>query len=206
MKRLRNEGGFTLVETFTVIALFAVVSVGFYTTLFMVTRGSQTSRSTAVVSEETRLGFNRMIRDTREAQEIVSATPTAFSVRVDFENDTAGPVTLDFEKSGNAILLEGDVLMRGVACVPGAGGGCAQDVFTYQSNRLEYDWNRDGVTTWQELDASASPTYGVIGVGNNDGVLNVELQFVSDVSFALQVADGSAKSRMFGRAQLRNRR
>ena len=202
-----REDGFTMIEMLTAFALLSIVSVSFFGVLLSTQRSSRSSRSSTVVSEETRLGFNRMVRDTREAQEIVAAAPDAFTARVDFENDNLGPQLLEFKRSGSTILLNEEVLMRGVACIPGAGGGgCAQDVFTFSSNRLEYDWDSNGVTTWQELDQSASPAHGVVGVGNNDGELNVELSYVTDVMFAVQVSNGSSTSRMIAQTQLRNNR
>ncbi len=200
------EAGFTLVELLATMAIFALVSVGFYSVLFSVSRGSRDSRDTTIVAGEARLGFNRMVRDTREGEELEAATPTSFRVRVDFENDGVGPQVLTFSKSGGALLLDGEVLMRGVDCIRAEDGTCAQDVFHFTSNRLEYDWDGDGVTSWQELDASASPAHGVVGVGNNDGQLNEELPFVSDVTFALDVTSGDATTQFVAQAQLRNRR
>lgn len=206
-KMRRDESGFTLVEMLTAIAIFAAVSVSFYQVMFSVVRGSDDAQSVANVSEEARMGFNRMVRDTREGQEITAASPTSFTVRVDYENDTLGPQMLTFSKSGSALLLNGEVLMRGVDCLRQTDGGpCSQDVFTYSSNQLEYDWNRDGVTTWQELDDSADPSRGVVGVGNNDDILNQELSLVSNVTIAMTVDSGRASGRLIAEAQLRNRR
>lgn len=195
-----------MVELLASIGIFALVSTGFYSVLFSVQRGSVTSRATTTVSSEARLGFNRMVRDTREGQEIESATPTSYTVRVDYDSDGLGPQILTYSKSGDKIMLDGETLMKGVDCVRADGGGCSQDVFHYTSNRLEYDWNTDGVTTWQELDESSSSAHGVVGVGNNDGLLNAELPFITDVTFALMVESGSAETQFIAQAQLRNRR
>ena len=204
---LRNERGFTMVEVLTAMAIFAVVSVSFYQVMFSVVRGSDDAQSVARVSEEARMGFNRMVRDTREGQELTAANPESFTVKVDYENDNLGPQFLTFEKDGDRILLNDEVLMEGVDCLrPENGGACQQDIFRYTSNRLEYDWNKDGITTWEELDESADASHGVVGVGNNDDVLNDELAFVTDVTFAVDVSAGDASGRMYAEAQLRNRR
>ncbi len=204
---LRDAKGFTLVELMTAMMIFSIVSVAFYSVMFSAVRGSNDAQSIADVSQEARVGFNRMIRETREASAISNASPTSYTISVDYENDALGAQGLTFSKSGDKILLNGELLMEGVDCLRAAsGGGCAQDVFRYTSNRLEYDWNRDGVTTWQELDESAAPSRGVVGVGNNDGLLNVELPFVTDVTFAVSVTTGDASGRLIGHAQLRNRR
>ncbi|MDQ3986517.1 MAG: prepilin-type N-terminal cleavage/methylation domain-containing protein [Actinomycetota bacterium] len=201
-----SEGGFTLVELLSSIAIFAVVSTGFYSVLFSVQQGSKTSRATTTISSEARLGFNRMVRDTREGEQIETANPTSFTVRVDYESDGLGPQILNYSKSGDRILLDGETLMKGVDCVRAGDGTCSQDVFHYTSNRLEYDWDTDGVTTWQELDESSSSAHGVVGVGNNDGQLNTELPFITDVTFALMVGSGGGNTQFIAQAQLRNRR
>ena len=208
MKR-SDQSGFTLVEMLTAMMIFAVVSVGFYSVMFAVVRGSDDARSVAAVSEEARAGLNRMIRDTREGSELLAAESDSFTVRVNFENDGLGPQDLTYSKFGDRILLDGEELVDGVDCLrqgDSPSNPCQQDVFTYSSDRLQYDWDKNGITTWQELDASASSTHGVVGVGNNDGVLNVELEFLSNVTFALAVSENDANSRFIAEAQLRNRR
>jgi prepilin-type N-terminal cleavage/methylation domain-containing protein len=206
MKLSRSrESGVTMVELLVAIGIFSVVSASFYSVLFAVQRGSDDARSVAAVSEEARLGFNRMVRDTREGLELTAASPDSFTVNVDYENDDLGPQTLTFAKSGNEIQLNGETLIAGVDCIR-RNDVCVQDVFRFTSNRLQYDWDGSGVTTWEELDASAHPSHGVIGVGNNDGVLNVELPFVTDVMFALEITNSESSSELIASAQLRNRR
>ena len=202
----RRDSGFTMTELLVSMLIFSIISASFYALMFTVKSGTKRARDVASVSEEARLGFNRMVRDTREGQELTAASTTSFTVRVDFENDALGPQTLTFSKSGSDIFLNGEKLMGGVDCIKNTTGTCRQSVFRYTSNLLEYDWNKDGITTWQELDVSSDPSHGVVGVGNNDGTLNVELPFVTDVTFALQVTKGGTKSRFVARSQLRNRR
>ena len=203
----RDERGFTLVEMMVAIAVFATLSIGFFSVMFSVSKGSDKSRDIAQVSEEARLGFNRMLRDTREALELTAASATSFSVQVDFEGDGLGPQALTFAKNGDTIQLNGEKLIEGVDCLrTNPTGPCQQDVFRFSSNRLEYDWNGDGITTWQELDDSSHPSHGVVGIGNNDDVLNIELASLTDVTFALSVESGTSTSRLIAQAQLRNRR
>jgi prepilin-type N-terminal cleavage/methylation domain-containing protein len=203
-----KDAGVTMIELLVAIGVFSVVSVSFYSVLFAVQRGSENARSVAEVSEEARLGFNRMVRDTREGLELVSASESEYTVRVDFENDNLGPQDLTYRKTGNEVQLNGETLMEGVDCIRegDSTAPCVQDVFRYTSNRLEFDWNGDGITSWEELDASADPAHGVIGVGNDDDRLNVELPFVTDVMFALQVSNDESDGDLIASAQLRNRR
>jgi prepilin-type N-terminal cleavage/methylation domain-containing protein len=209
MTRDRHEEGFTLIEILVTIGLFSVLSVGFYQVLFASTRHSETSTSIAAVSEEARLGFNRMVRDTREGDSISSATANTYNVKVDFNSDgdydnpnIAGDyedLTFRFVEANNLITLNGEVLIRGVQEIPG------QDIFTYSSNLLQYDWDGNGVTSWQELDQAAA--HGASGVGDSDGSLSDgEYPFISSVGFAFTIVQEDRSADFYAQAQVRNRR
>lgn len=209
MRRTKSEDGFTLIEILVAIGLFSAISIAFYQVLFASQRHSDTSTSIANVSEEARLGFNRMIRDTREGDLIEEAEPTGFNVKVDFDRDgnydnpnAVGDyedLTFTYIADDELIILNGEVLVRGVQKIVG------QDVFSYSSNFLEYDWNADGVTTWQELDQAAA--HGVVDVGNSNGQLDDgEYPFISSVGFAFRVVQEDRSAEFYGEAQVRNRR
>jgi prepilin-type N-terminal cleavage/methylation domain-containing protein len=219
--RSRCDEGFTIVELLVVITLLSIVSVGFYQLLFSVARGTRTAENVARITDEARLGFNRIVRDTREGREISAVStgdPQSFNVLVDFNADgviTPAPdanaqgdyedLTYSYDSSTGQIRLNGELLMTDVQCVEVA--GVCRPVFNYASERLEYDWNGDGVTTWQELDQASGPAHGVIGVSNNNGVLDAgELPFISSVILDLRVVKGDAATTFYARAQLRNNR
>lgn len=219
------------------MGIFAAVSVSFMMVMLSATRGSDTALSVSAVSGEARLGFNRLVRDVREAEDIDAAGPTSFRIFVDFDGwgrptpnqfaqNAAGDfevLTYSFDPTTAEIRLNGEVLMEGVDCPRTSGGSCSQtllgsapwssgaygsnppNVFAYLSNRLEYDWNKDGVTTWQELDLAG--THGIVGVGNNNGILDgAELELISSIAFNFVVSDGDSSSRFRAEAQLRNQR
>lgn len=218
-----NERGFTLVEVLVAISLFAVLSVGFYQLMFAQVAGSERGRDIVRVSEEARLGFNRMVRDTREG-ELLSAgdgcTTTnmtagrCFNVRADFNQNgsyenAAGDyedVTYIYDPAAQQVNL--------IICNPPGSGTCTthllmDDVapitgynpFDFSSNLLEYDLDGNGVATWREIDAAP----GEVGNGNN--VLDSgEFDLLSNVTFALRVTHGEASSDFFAEVQLRNRR
>ncbi|HEX2195491.1 MAG TPA: hypothetical protein VHJ76_01085, partial [Actinomycetota bacterium] len=163
-----------------------------------------------------RLGLNRVVRDTREGSVTDSVSPdlNTFEVHVDFDGNNAitplpgtnsmGDVeelTYSFDPATKTLRLNGEVLVKGVECARDEGGNCIP-AFSFGSNRLEFDNDKNGVTTWQELD-QAPTTYGV---GNGDGQLNWELPLISNVSFALRVQDGTAERDFYAEAQLRNQR
>jgi prepilin-type N-terminal cleavage/methylation domain-containing protein len=223
-----SDAGFTLVELLVSIAVLSIASVALYQLLFSVAEGTQTTRSVARVSDEARLGFNRMVRDTREGTQITASStkaaaadaplpnPQSFTVAVDFDGsgnitlypqtNSAGDyevLTYAFDSDAGTVRLNGELLMRDVECVTSS--GACRPVFDYSSSDLQYDWNRDGVTTWQELDQAAQAQYGVVGVGNNNGILDsAELPFVNGVTFHLRVVKGAAATTFHARAQLRN--
>lgn len=212
-----REAGYTLIEMLVGISLLALATTAFMGVLFSVTRGANTSRDVVRVSEEARLGFNRMVRDTREGEEIISATPTSYRVQIDFNADgvvTPQPdanavgdledLTFEWDESSLTVKINGETLIRRVDCLR-ISSLCSGDVFTYSSDRLEYDWNGDGTTEWSELDEA--PSHLVVGVGNNNGVLDgAELPFISNITYAFELQDGGADSEFFTEAQLRNLR
>jgi prepilin-type N-terminal cleavage/methylation domain-containing protein len=213
----KNQEGFTLIEVLVGILLLAIVSVGFYMVLFATSRSADTSRAVTKVSEEARLGFGRIVRDTRQGRRLVAASDTSYTVEVDFDGDGAiepdgiqnsqgdyEVLTFSFNEAADTISLNGETLMRQVQCVEAS--GVCKPVFDYASNRLEYDWSpKDGIATWEELDAA--PVHGVIGVGNNNGILDsAELPFISNVTYELRVVEKESSTEYIAEAQLRNLR
>lgn len=215
----RNDRGFTLVELLVVLSMFSIVSVGFYQVMFSGARGSDVTRSQVRVSEEARLGLNRMVRDTREATELSAVSPTRYRIWVNFDGDSnrdesppnsTGYENLTFEFSGNKIYVTAlgqprEVLVDGVSCIAGDCG--ANPVFSYTSSRLEWDWDADGVTTGAEVDM-ACPTRGVTAVGDCDGSVDedAEISALSGVVYRFNVSVQGRNADFYSEAILRNRR
>lgn len=213
MRPRREESGFTLIETLFTIATFSIVAVSFYQVLFTQSRGADLTRRITQLTDEARLGFNRMVRDTREGDYLAAATPTSFTVHVNYDGDgtyenpnEAGDyevLTYAYDAAARRITLNGSVLMTDVypANHPATP---AQDVFTYASNNLEYDWGGDGRTTWYDLDQAS--VYGVTGVGDASGTLTpAEVPHLTTVGFALAVGTGNQVTAFHAKAQMRNR-
>lgn len=203
------ETGFTLIELLVTFFILSIITTVFMQVAFSGTRGSDTARSVARVTQEARLGLNRMIRDTREATLIEDADAEGYTVKIDFDSNgtyenpnSAGDfevLTYAYDGGANQITLNGELLVNGAREIAG------EDMFSYGSNFLTYDWDADGVTTAAELDEA--PTHGVTGVGNNNGTLDYpELAYVSDVIFNFRVLLDGHSERFYGGAQLRNRR
>ena len=232
--RFRDDRGFTLVEVLVGLALFSLVAAGFMSVLFSVARATRTTTSSVRISEEARLGLNRLVRDTREAAwiELSSTDPAvkhdSFTVKIDYDGDgaftnpAAGTATGNYEivtyaydpASGRITVtapgLATETLARGVDCVR-QHGVCKSDVFSFTSNRLEYDGALDGVydgvTTLREINAVACPPTSLTTLDNCNGVLvDKELANVTSVNVAVAVTSGGRTSNYYAEAQLRNRR
>jgi prepilin-type N-terminal cleavage/methylation domain-containing protein len=197
--RQQRDRGFTLVELLIAMTIFAIVSVAFFQVLLSGNRASTTTTDVVKISEEARLAFNRMIRDTRQADSITSATSTSYRVFVDYNADGTyeNPTTsgdyedLTFELNGNQFELNNEVLATGISQIAG------QPYFAYSSNHLEWDWNGDGITTLTEL--QDAPSHGVFTVAD-------PMQYVTNVTYAFQVNSGGRNAQFYGEAQLRNER
>jgi prepilin-type N-terminal cleavage/methylation domain-containing protein len=217
--RFASEEGFTLVELLVVMLIFAAISTSLYFAVFSGVRGGNTAENVVRISEEARLGLNRMIRDTREAKEVLAADADSYEIGIDFNldgdtDDEGEQETFTFDPGTERILLTANVpdganptttepLAVGVSDLPGT------NMFSYSSNQLEYDYDpEDGIASCAEID---DPPFGVSG-GNGDNICGAEeLPFVSNISYALQVSSGDARSgvrttEFFAEAQLRNRR
>jgi prepilin-type N-terminal cleavage/methylation domain-containing protein len=200
--KAHGEAGYTILESLVAVSILAIASVGFYSVLFSGTRASTTTEEVTRVSEEARVGLNRMIRDTREGQLFSDLQPQSYNVRVDFDGDgnfetpnEAGDyenLNFVYDATQQAIELNGEVLVRGVQPIQGT------PIFTYTSNDLRYDWNGDGVTTSAELNEAAARGYSGISSSNT--------ALYSNVHFAFRVQVGDRATNFRGQAQLRNRR
>lgn len=214
----RQEDGFSLIEVMIAIFVFSIFSVAMYQVLFASARGSDQARSLVDVSEEARLGLNRMVRDTREGDAILLPTSASYRVETDFDADGViepnplDPVgnyeslTFSFVESstgnGRITVSNGtstEPLVRGVDCIRKADATC-NPVFSFTSSRLEYDTNQNGITSEAEL--MAAP-----GLGNGNSILDgQEVNFVDGVSFALTITTNETSRNFYAEAQLRNRR
>lgn len=204
MRDFRREAGFTLVELLVAISILASVSGGLYAVMLSGSRSSDRTQSVAQVSQEARLGFNRLVRDTREALILEAPVPTSFKVKVDFDGDGSydnpnvfgdyEDLMFTYNPSAKTITLGAgaggeEILMGGVEKID-----AATDIFSYASNRLEYDIDANGITTYAELQATPTLTP------------TERVNYLSSVVFNLKVRRGGTSTNFYAEAQLRNRR
>lgn len=211
--RRAHELGFTMVELLVTMMVFSIVAVSFYQVLFAQAQGADVATSLGRVSEEARVGFNRMVRDTREGDVISAASTTSYAVKVNFDGDGLyeNPnergdyeiLTYAYDAGAKTITLNGEVLMRGVEPIPG------EDPFTFSSNFLEYDWGEPyGTTSWQEINDASCAAHGITGVGDCDvpPVLDAaEFPYLTTVEYSLRVRDGENYTDFVASSQMRNR-
>lgn len=220
-----EEEGFSLVEVLVAIFLFSVLSIGFYQVMFSAVRGSTDTADIAEVAEEARLGFNRMIRDTRETTDLISATNTSYRIWTDFDRDGVVDqsdyeyMQYTYDSASNRLTLtaltapaagDPNLITGSESAISGTSAETlsghvrlvgTRPMFSYVSNFLQYDTNpADGEVSSTELDTAT-------GLGNNNGVVDaLELDYVSDVNYAFQVSVGGDARTFYGQAQIRNRR
>ena len=149
MNRRADQQGFSLIEVLVAITLFSIVSIAFYAAMFSGVRGSNTTRNVVRISEEARLGFNRMVRDTREAESFVSVGEDSYRIQTDFNRNGsfespngAGDfedLTFTFDPDENVIRLSTPTLPSGEVLISGVEEVAGRDMFSFGSNLLEYD-------------------------------------------------------------------
>ena len=232
MKRT-GERGYSLVEMLVGMAVFSIVAAGFMAVMFSVARSTDATADSVRISDEARLGLNRLVRDTREAGwiDLSSTSPAgphdSFTVKIDYNADGAyaNPasgsaqgsyeiVTYAYDDPGNRITVTApgvgtETLVSGVDCVRNTLGVCKGSVFSFTSNKLEYDWSGDGVTTLQELDQAACSPNNVTTLDpacSNNTLVEKELAALTSVNVALALTAGDRSSDYYTEAQLRNRR
>ncbi|HEX2196479.1 MAG TPA: prepilin-type N-terminal cleavage/methylation domain-containing protein [Actinomycetota bacterium] len=223
-----REGGYTILEVLVSLFLFSVVSIGFTGVMMSGARGTDVTRRNVRLSEEARLGLNRIVRDVREAGWVAlpGSAPggvyTSFTVKTDYDGNgvygnSAGAATAesnyevvtyayDAASKTIAVTAEGfptETLVKGVEPIPG------KAVFSFTSNRLEYDWNSDGVTTLVEVNQNACSQGGnnlSLDSACNSTLSDKELANLSNFALAVEVNSDGADTEYFAEAQLRNRR
>lgn len=215
-KATRYEEGFTLTEILITMLLLSLISTAFYQVLFSGSEGSQTAQAVVRVSEEARAGLNRMIRDTRQAFRLTSATDDGYSVQVDFNGDEvisavgAANSAGDYEELSFVVIADKlyiqacgssnldcgnqkSVLVDGVSRIG------STPYFSYSSNRLEYDCDNNGLASRTELQTDSCYVPGGL-------TATVALTLLTDIDYSLQVTADARSSTFLSHAEMRNLR
>lgn len=229
MRAHAEEGGYSLVEVIIALFIFSIISVGFISVMMSGARSADATRNSVRLSEEARLGLNRIVRDVREASWVsftsnqAGAVQSSFTIKTDYNGNgvygnSAGPngtaesnyevVTYAYDAATKSITVTadgfpGETLIKGVEPIG------STPVFSFTSNRLEMDWNGDGVTTLTEVSDNACTWGGnstTLDPACNTTLTDKEMAYVTNFALSVKVRSSDTTSEYFAEAELRNRR
>lgn len=162
---MRNEHGFTLVEMLVSISILSVMMAGMFSFLWGASTHWGTAQDAAEVTENARLGLNRMTRELKQASSITSASSDLVSFRVNFGTG-AETITYGFTPGSGG---DTGIVWRSTSTSPGE-VTLINDVesmqFVYYGNDYKCDTGiADGIVTWAELQAcTTSPVLKIARV------------------------------------------
>ncbi|MHB1390237.1 MAG: PilW family protein [Thermoleophilia bacterium] len=162
-QRLAGSEGFTLVEMLVSMLILSVVMSAIFAFLWSASSYWQAGQATADVTENARLGLNRMTRELKQASQITSATTTEIVFKVNYGNGVE-TVSYGFKPGNNGnpgiIWRNSDqstqmTLMENVKSAQ----------FAYYGNDYRCDSNFDGEITYSGLQScSGSPNDKIVRV------------------------------------------
>ncbi len=160
----RREHGFTLIEMLVSISILTVIMAGMFAFLFGASRHWNTSQNQADMTENARLGLNRMTREVKQANQITTAQTNQTTFTVNFGS---GSETISYGFSAGEGGEPGTV-WRDTSVSPGQ-VALIENVdsmqFVYYGNDYRCDSDSDGTITYSELQAcSGSPTADIARV------------------------------------------
>jgi prepilin-type N-terminal cleavage/methylation domain-containing protein len=194
------DAGFTLVELLVAIGLFAIPATILLGLAISTSGVADDTRQLATVGEESRLGMERMTRELREAAKIADVVlpasegtgPTRFTLWADFnangciDRGAADPEEITYTWDPSTRYLTLSAVIGGVEHTERL---LATKVSMFslrlRSSSWQYDTDHDGVTTWQEIDASS------VGDRNLASFTSAELEHIDLVGLSLTTTDGS---------------
>lgn len=207
-----RDAGASLVEVLVAMALFTVVGgvlLGFAVSTSQVT---DDTRGLTRVSEETRLGMERLTRELRQASGIdavglpaTSTDTTSLTFWTDFNGNGArdlGAVdpevlTYRWNPATSRLTLTVNDASGTAVTRPVLATSVSSFVVEPRSSAWQHDTDGNGTTTWQEIDQS---------VGDADGTPDgIELPWLDLVAITMTATDGSHDQTYSTQVDLRNR-
>ena len=187
----KEDQGFSLIEMLVSISILTVIMAGMFSFLWGASKHWNTAQSSAGVTDNARLGLNRMTRELKQATNVTTAQTNQLSFRVNFGT---GAETITYGFTPGYTGHPGSI-WRGTSTASGQQVTLVNDVrsmqFSYYGNDYKCDTGiADGIVTWSELQAcSASPA-----------------SKIARVDISLTLATGSENGQIFvEQAWLRNR-
>jgi prepilin-type N-terminal cleavage/methylation domain-containing protein len=223
-RRLRREDrGFTLVEMLVSMLMFGIVMSIIGTAVVSAAKSASSNRQYNDLNAEARTLLNRMTRELRQAQAIVSVTnpygsaatsynanqPSSITFDVDFDGDgviepnNADPEELTYTYSPSAQKVTLTAAGQSTPVLSANVTAFQLSFFSrvYRLGAYGLDTNNDGIISWEELDADPSGKYG----NGNHALDALELRYIDSVTISLTVLKGSHKQVYQTQVDLRNR-
>jgi prepilin-type N-terminal cleavage/methylation domain-containing protein len=217
VRAARQDGqrGFTLVEMLVATTIFLILTSALFGAVMATSNGVKSAREYNDLNEEARVLLNRMTRELREARRVAAVTNPAGSgwsatsnssvtFDVDFngnkniEPNAADPerLTYTYDRATSRVTLQ-----AAGESYPILAANVSAFKLTYNSRLHQLDAApKDGIVTWEELDADTSGAYG-----NKNGVLDQELEYIDSITIEFSVLTGSRKQDYRTQVDLRNR-
>lgn len=210
-----RDAGTSLVEILVALGLFGVLTTVMLGFTLGTSRVTEDVRALSGVNEESRLAMERFSRELRQANAVLSlqvaspaTQPTSLTFWTDFNGNGAKDLSADDPEvltyrwnplTERLTLTANDADGSAVTRPVLAANVSDLDVDLY-SSRWEYDADKDGSTSWQELDAAGAP------VGDKDGSPDAaELELIDLVRVSMTVLDGPHSQTYRTQVDLRNR-
>lgn len=207
-----DESGFTLVELLVAMGLFALLTTTAMVAVLSTNKAVTAAKSFTSMNEQARIAFERITRELRQAEQITAVTlpatlggASALTFTDDFNANgvidltAVDPevLTYRYDPAAQRVTLTANDPDGTAVTRPILSDNVTKFDLQFRSSLWQYDKNGDGVTTWQELDASP-------GVGNGNGTLDVELAKIDSVVIELTITDGGHAQTYQTQVGLRN--
>ncbi len=183
--------GFTMIEILVTLLILSVIMAAMFTFLWAMSGYWKKGQNTADMTENARLGLNRMTRELMQAAQVTVAQAGQVSFEVNF-NDGAGWQTVTYGfTAGNqgapgTVWRTSSADMRQVTLI----NDVSNAAFSYFGNDYKCDADNDGIVTLADI---------------NRGSCGGNLDKVGRVDISLTMAAGSQSQTIADQAWIRNR-
>jgi type II secretory pathway pseudopilin PulG len=210
-----RDSGMSLVEILVGIGLFGLLGIVLLSVALATSRVTDNTRQLTNVNEESRLAMERLTRELRQATAVVAvhlpsnpADSTALTFWTDFNGNkvedpnAADPEVLTYrwDPTTRTLTLTANDPAGTAVTKPLLSANVSDFSVGLRSSQWVYDTNKDGTTTWNELDAAGEPA------GNANGVPDgPEFALIDLVDVTMTVLDGPHAQTYTTQVDLRNR-
>ncbi len=159
-----RQAGFTLIEILVTLLVLSVIMAAMFGFLWAMSGYWKKGQNTADMTQNARLGLNRMTRELSQAAQVTVAEPGRVSFSVNF-NDSSGwqTVTYGFAPGGNGapgtVWRMSSTNMQQVTLI----SDVSRAAFSYFGNDYKCDADNDAVVTLADINQSCGGNLGKVG-------------------------------------------